>query len=76
MADNIPETTVPVADLAGFTGLSARIGPDQVVHLLNEISSAFEVLAYRREIEKIETIGDACMVACFSSSAEVLIVRS
>lgn len=63
IADSIPEVTVLVADLVGFTTLSAHIGPDQVVHLLNEIFSAFDVLAERRGIEKIKTIGDAYMAA-------------
>ncbi len=63
IADSIPDVTVLVADLVGFTSLSAHIGPDQVVHLLNEIFSAFDVLAYKHGIEKIKTIGDAYMAA-------------
>jgi class 3 adenylate cyclase len=63
IADSIPEVTVLVAGLVGFTGLSAHIGPDQVVHLLNEIFSAFDLLACKHEIEKIKTIGDAYMAA-------------
>jgi class 3 adenylate cyclase len=63
IADSIPEGTVLVADLVGFTSLSAHIGPDQIVHLLNEIFSAFDVLAYKHEVEKIKTMGDAYMAA-------------
>ena len=52
-----------VADLVGFTTLTAHIGPDQVVFLLNEIFSGFDVLAEKHGLEKIKTIGDAYMVA-------------
>ena len=43
IADSHPDVTVLVADLVGFTTLSAHIGPDQIVHLLNEIFSAFDL---------------------------------
>jgi adenylate cyclase len=63
IADQHPDVTVLVADLVGFTTLAAHIGPEQVVYLLNEIFSAFDVLAEKRGLEKIKTIGDAYMVA-------------
>jgi len=63
IADQHPDVTVLVADLVGFTTLAAHIGPDQVVYLLNEIFSGFDVLAEKHGLEKIKTIGDAYMVA-------------
>jgi adenylate cyclase len=63
IADSFPDVTVLVADLVGFTNLSAHIGPEQVVGFLNEIFSAFDLLIDRHGLEKIKTIGDACMVA-------------
>jgi len=63
IADSCPDVTVLFADLVDFTTLSAHIGPDQVVYLLNEIFSAFDLLAEKRGLEKIKTIGDAYMVA-------------
>jgi adenylate cyclase len=63
IADQHPDATVLVADLVGFTTLAAHIGPDQVVHLLNEIFSGFDVLAEKHGLEKIKTVGDAYMVA-------------
>ena len=63
IADQHPDVTVLVADLVGFTTLTAHIGPDQVVYLLNEIFSGFDVLAEKHGLEKIKTIGDAYMVA-------------
>jgi adenylate cyclase len=63
IADSFPDATVLVADLVGFTTLAAHIVPEQVVQLLNEIFSAFDVLAESHRLEKIKTIGDAYMVA-------------
>ena len=63
IADQHPDVTVLVADLVGFTTLTARIGPDQVVYLLNEIFSGFDMLAEKYGLEKIKTIGDAYMAA-------------
>jgi adenylate cyclase len=63
IADSYADATVLVADLVGFTALSAVIGPEQTVQLLNEIFSAFDLLTEKQGLEKIKTIGDAYMVA-------------
>jgi len=63
IADNHPEATVLLADLVGFTTLSAHIRPTEVVQFLNEIFSSFDELAEQYGLEKIKTIGDAYMVA-------------
>jgi adenylate cyclase len=63
IAEHHPDVTVLVADLVGFTTLAAHIGPEQVVYLLNEIFSGFDVLCDKHGLEKIKTIGDAYMVA-------------
>jgi class 3 adenylate cyclase len=63
IADSYPDVTVLVADLVGFTMLSASIGPEQTVLLLNEIFSAFDCLTEKHGLEKIKTIGDAYMAA-------------
>jgi class 3 adenylate cyclase len=63
IAEHHPDVTVLVADLVGFTTLAAHIGPDQVVYLLNEIFSGFDLLTLKHGLEKIKTIGDAYMAA-------------
>ncbi|MDB6018278.1 MAG: Adenylate/guanylate cyclase [Pedosphaera sp.] len=63
IADSHPDVTVLVADLVGFTSLTAHIEPAQVVLLLNEIFSAFDVLVGNYGLEKIKTMGEAYMVA-------------
>jgi len=63
IADTHPDITVLVADLVGFTSLSSQINPEQIVRLLNEIFSAFDLLVGQHRLEKIRTFGDAYMVA-------------
>ncbi len=63
IADSFGEVTVLFADIVGFTKLSARIPPAQLVDLLNQIFSIFDRLAEIHQLEKIKTIGDAYMVA-------------
>jgi class 3 adenylate cyclase len=63
IADSYSDVTVLMADLVGFTTLSAHISPEQIVQLLNEIFSAFDLLVGKLGLDKIKTIGDAYMVA-------------
>jgi class 3 adenylate cyclase len=63
IAENFSDATILFADLVGFTALSAHVSPDEVVSLLNEIFSAFDVLVDKHGLEKIKTIGDGYMVA-------------
>ncbi len=62
IADTFEDVTVLFADIVGFTQLSTRMSPQDLVNLLNEIFSAFDQLAERHGLEKIKTIGDAYMV--------------
>jgi len=62
IADTFADVTVLFADIVGFTQLSSRISPSDLVNLLNEIFSAFDHLAEKHGLEKIKTIGDAYMV--------------
>jgi PAS domain S-box-containing protein len=63
IAEQFDEVTIMFADIVGFTPLSARISPHELVSLLNEIFSTFDQLAEKHGLEKIKTIGDAYMVA-------------
>ena len=62
IADQHADVTVLLADLVGFTALAAHVNPEEVVSLLNEIFSIFDLLAEKHGLEKIKTIGDAYMV--------------
>jgi CheY-like chemotaxis protein len=63
IAEHHADVTVLVADLVGFSCLSSQVGPEQVVYLLNEIFSGFDILVEKHGLEKIKTIGDGYMVA-------------
>lgn len=63
IAENFEEVTIMFADIVGFTPLSARLKPIELVSLLNQIFSTFDELALQLGLEKIKTIGDAYMVA-------------
>ncbi|MEL6459918.1 MAG: adenylate/guanylate cyclase domain-containing protein [Cyanobacteria bacterium J06621_15] len=62
IADGYNDATVMFADIVGFTNLSGRIPPEQLVDLLNQIFSRFDLIAESYQLEKIKTIGDAYMV--------------
>lgn len=62
IASAIEEVTILFADIVGFTPLSARMKPIELVSLLNEMFSIFDNLAEKHGLEKIKTIGDAYMV--------------
>ncbi|HBB31876.1 MAG TPA: PAS domain-containing protein [Cyanobacteria bacterium UBA8803] len=62
IAEHFEDVTILFADIVGFTPLSARLGPLELVNLLNQIFSTFDQLAQRYGLEKIKTIGDAYMV--------------
>ncbi|MBE9039554.1 PAS domain-containing protein, partial [Oscillatoriales cyanobacterium LEGE 11467] len=62
IAEQFEEVTILFADIVGFTPLSARLQPVELVNLLNQIFSNFDRLAEKYGLEKIKTIGDAYMV--------------
>ncbi|MEG3989066.1 adenylate/guanylate cyclase domain-containing protein [Microcoleus sp. S28C3] len=61
-AEHFEEATILFADIVGFTTISARIEPMQLVAGLNQIFSTFDQLTEKYGLEKIKTIGDAYMV--------------
>jgi class 3 adenylate cyclase len=62
IAERFEEATVLFADLVGFTPLSERMSPEELVALLDEIFTEYDEIAERHGLEKIKTIGDAYMV--------------
>jgi Adenylate and Guanylate cyclase catalytic domain len=64
IADLFPETTVLFGDIVGFTAWSSVRDPTQVFTLLETVYHAFDEIAHRRRIFKVETIGD-CYVGTF-----------
>lgn len=63
IADRFADATMLFADIVGFTPLSTKLQPRQLVELLNRIFSSFDQLTLDLGLEKIKTIGDAYMAA-------------
>jgi len=59
IADLFTDTTVLFADIAGFTAWSSVREPTQVFTLLETVYGAFDNIAARRGVFKVETIGDS-----------------
>ena len=62
IADGFARVTVLFSDIVGFTKMSDRLEPAELVRRLNAIFTAFDAIADRLGVEKIKTIGDAYMV--------------
>jgi adenylate cyclase len=62
IAEDFSQVSVLFADIVGFTEMSERISPPDLVQLLNKIFSRFDKLVEQHGLEKIKTIGDAYMV--------------
>jgi hypothetical protein len=64
IAELYPATTIMFADLTGFTAWSSVREPQQVFILLETIYHAFDTIAKRRRIFKVETVGDCYVAVC------------
>ncbi|MEW6672389.1 MAG: adenylate/guanylate cyclase domain-containing protein [Thermodesulfobacteriota bacterium] len=62
IVEHFTDVTVMFADIVGFTQLSARLDPQELIEFLNDIFSKFDQLAHTHGLEKIKTIGDSYMV--------------
>jgi len=62
IAETFPEVTVLFADIVGFTQLSEKLSPRQLVGMLNDVFGKFDELAVQFKLEKIKTIGDCYMI--------------
>ena len=62
IADRFASATVLFSDIVGFTELSTRLTPEELVKRLDEIFTKFDDIAEQLGLEKIKTIGDAYMV--------------
>ncbi len=63
IADGFNHVSVLFADIVGFTTISRRHKPDDIVKMLNEIFTRFDEISNHYGAEKIKTIGDAYMLA-------------
>ena len=64
IASLYPDTTVMFADIAGFTHWSSKRHPADVFTLLEALYGAFDAIAARRKVFKVETIGGRWLHYC------------
>jgi guanylate cyclase len=63
IAEAHDNASILFADIVGFTPLSNKLRPTDMIELLNQIFSHFDSLVEKYKVEKIRTIGDNYMVA-------------
>jgi adenylate cyclase len=63
IADHFEDATIIFTDVVGFTKITARMRPFEIVACLNRLFSEFDRLVDDVGCEKIKTIGDSYMAA-------------
>ncbi|KAH8870596.1 Soluble guanylate cyclase 88E [Schistosoma japonicum] len=61
--ETFENVTLLLSDVVGFTTICSGLAPLEVVGLLNKLYSVFDGLTEKHKVYKVETIGDAYMIA-------------
>lgn len=57
----LQNVTVMMADIKGFTNISERLNPEELINMIDNYFRAFDEITGKYGLEKIKTIGDAYM---------------
>lgn len=63
IADELSDVTVIFSDIVGFTELAATYTTPEIIDMLDQLFTAFDALVDWHHAYKVETIGDAYMIA-------------
>jgi len=61
ISGSYPDVSILFSDLVGFTKMSSKVSATDLVKLLNDLFTRFDIRAESLGLEKIKTIGDAYM---------------
>jgi class 3 adenylate cyclase/signal transduction histidine kinase len=75
IAESMDSVTVLFSDVVSFTSLASEVPTTDLIIMLNELFSAFDVLCDKHHCYKVETIGDAYMVVAGQDGAPDHAVR-
>ncbi len=66
--DHYENASVIFVDIVGFTRMSDRMAPSDVVQLLEQIFTSFDAICEQHNVTKIKTIGDSYMCVSFDGA--------
>jgi len=69
VADSFGDVSVIFADIVGFSKLTRKLSPGQLVKMLNAVFSIGDACAARHGVEKVKTIGDAYLAVVGGTSS-------